>query len=367
MYILYMVNHNGCACQAVFDFITPTTANEACFEMNYKPFNFQSTKLQEASKLGGGVFARHRLRFKSLLMTVFPAFTLTFLCFSPGFGQLTAADKKTNQESPALFSVSKIPGLDLSHDSNEKNTALPVPDSITQNKCDDTTNHFNRLMADTISDNVSAIKASSVKQGFLEEHRKLEKPLSSSSGLIPNPVHEKKPEKHLTGSRRFDFRAQVHAFSRPRFIVGYILVVLCAGTILFIRFTLKKANRPAFVTTTRLSIMDKEVQNACRYIEKNFRNTGLSLDLICEELVTGKAFLNSLFVQELGLGVEEFIVQVRINRARMFLDKAIGADAAITAHEAGFTDTIAFKEAFKKITGFSFDDYQKNRANHHAS
>ena len=141
-----------------------------------------------------------------------------------------------------------------------------------------------------------------------------------------------------------------------------LLSVIIIG--IWLQFTLKKSNQPAFVTTTRLSIMDKEVQTACRYIEKNYKNPQLSLEIICQALVTGKAFLNALFLQELGLSAEDFITHVRINRARMLLEKDTSLSAETAASETGFEDTGAFADAFNSIVGVSFEHYRESRAQH---
>jgi two-component system response regulator YesN len=132
---------------------------------------------------------------------------------------------------------------------------------------------------------------------------------------------------------------------------------------LYLRRVLKKADRPAFVTTTRLSIMDKEVQTACRYIEKNYRNPQLSLETVCKALVTGQAFLDALFHQELGLNVEEFIRHVRVNRARMLIEKDTATPAEVAAQETGFPDVQSFTGAFSSIVGIPYERYRDTRKN----
>jgi len=110
--------------------------------------------------------------------------------------------------------------------------------------------------------------------------------------------------------------------------------------------------------------MDKEVQKACVYIEKNFKNPGLSPDSICRDLITGKAFLEALFSQELGISVELFITHVRINKARILMEKRPDIDAATAAGETGFTNTGEFCAAFKEITGATFEGYYEEQAGH---
>jgi len=142
-------------------------------------------------------------------------------------------------------------------------------------------------------------------------------------------------------------------------------VILILSTIiigLVVRLFLKKRRQPLFLTTTRLSVMDKEVQKTCRYIEKNFADPGLCLDSICKELVTGAAFLEALFEKELGLGVSEFIGHVRVNRARILIEKDPSTPLETAVIETGFASAEAFSICFKTITGTSFKDYCALRA-----
>lgn len=104
--------------------------------------------------------------------------------------------------------------------------------------------------------------------------------------------------------------------------------------------------------------MDKEVQRACRYIEEHFDDPELGTERICSALVTGEAFLEALFVKELGLTVGDFISQVRINRAKIILrnEPSIAREALVAA--VGFTDEHRFDERFSTITGLSLEAYR---------
>lgn len=141
------------------------------------------------------------------------------------------------------------------------------------------------------------------------------------------------------------------------------LVVLIAS-LLIILFTIsfyrERRERGRFLTTTRLSVMDKEVQRSCRYIEEHFDDPDLGIDHICAALVTGGAFLEALFVKELGLTVEDFIAQVRINRAKIILRSDTGILTATLAGQCGFSDENRFLERFSTITGCSLDEYRRN-------
>jgi AraC-like DNA-binding protein len=139
--------------------------------------------------------------------------------------------------------------------------------------------------------------------------------------------------------------------------LGSIVVIIAA-----IRFVKKQKAAPRFLTTTRLSVMDKEVQRACRYIEKNFTDPGLSLKKICLDLVTGEAFLEALMQRDLGVSVNDFVMHVRINKAKQILAHDPPAAGDAIAQETGFASGAEFLAVFKKLTGVAFEAYtQKKR------
>jgi AraC-like DNA-binding protein len=149
----------------------------------------------------------------------------------------------------------------------------------------------------------------------------------------------------------------------PDTMIARILVLLMLAAVIVVftfvvsRAVRKKIGAKRFLTTTRLSVMDKEVQRTCRYIEKNFMDPNLSVESVCKALVTGKAFVESLMERDLGIGVSSFIAHVRINRARMILDNDPSVSKESVARETGFADVSSFCESFKKIAGASFDAY----------
>jgi AraC-like DNA-binding protein len=141
-----------------------------------------------------------------------------------------------------------------------------------------------------------------------------------------------------------------------KLIIPAVLFLIIMLTISLYR---ERHEKGRFMTTTRLSIMDKEVQRACRFIEEHFNDTDLGTERICAELVTGGAFLEALFVKELGLTVDDFIAQVRINRAKIALRKTPAMPLESLVHLCGYTDVQQFIDRFTAITGCSLDEYRR--------
>ncbi len=148
-------------------------------------------------------------------------------------------------------------------------------------------------------------------------------------------------------------------FKKIFFLVASLVLIL-----LTVSFYRQHQEKGRFLTTTRLSIMDKEVQRACRYIEEHYGDPALDLHGICAALVTGGAFLEALFIKELGLTINDFIAQVRINRAKIALRKNPGVPVDSLAASVGFTNDKTFMERFTALTGADLQSYRDSLTDH---
>jgi YesN/AraC family two-component response regulator len=148
-------------------------------------------------------------------------------------------------------------------------------------------------------------------------------------------------------------RIKTHFFKVAFFIISIVVIWM---TISFFR---NKADKVRFMTTTRLSVMDKEVQRACRHIELNYAEPQLSIDTICNALVTGRPFLEALFQKELGISIQEFINQVRVNRAKIIMGKNPSITVDDLSSMIGFVDGRTFSDVFKSLSGIDLAAYQQ--------
>ena len=149
-----------------------------------------------------------------------------------------------------------------------------------------------------------------------------------------------------------------------RYFKYFIVLIISCGIVLYtILFYRRRKDNERFLTSTRLSIMDREVQLACKYMEENFHDSDLTIESMCEELVTGPAFLEALFEKELGMSVSEFLYQVRINRAKSILNKNPAIEADEIALGIGFMDKNIFLQKFKEITGVTLEEYRSANQN----
>jgi AraC-like DNA-binding protein len=160
-----------------------------------------------------------------------------------------------------------------------------------------------------------------------------------------------------TGSLFRRIAQTTHMHRRPFTVAGaaafIILVVLIAA-----RATGKKAEK-RFMTTTRLSLMDREVRRACVHIEKHFSDPELTPGIVCSAVVTGEPFLEALFQKELGMSIEDYIAQTRIHHAKQLIKENPEAEAATVAAQAGFADVEFFRTTYEKLAGCAFEAFPK--------
>jgi Response regulator containing CheY-like receiver domain and AraC-type DNA-binding domain len=253
---------------------------------------------------------------------------------------LYSAPKNTVKPQSALFNVSGI-GY-----SNTQDTLISIGQAAGVQGHASDSSRVHDIVVDTahrVKDTCAA--GAGLKKDTLQK--------AGSASLKSEPVPVRTPRGKKTPTAAFRFRPVARA------VILLLSIALIGVVVWFVR---KTNNQPMFLSTTRLSIMDKEVQKTCRYIEKNYAKTDLSIAMICSDLVTGGAFLEALFEKELGLSVDQFIAYVRINRARIFIESSPQADAETVGRETGFATTEMFAAAFKKIVGTSFEEYRESRA-----
>jgi transcriptional regulator GlxA family with amidase domain len=158
------------------------------------------------------------------------------------------------------------------------------------------------------------------------------------------------------------------AFLVLRWCIGVALAMVAAWLVAAaVSRARARRDRGHFLTTTRLSIMDKEVQRACRFIETAYADRALTPTLVATQQSTGEAFLEALFSRELGMPITEFIEQVRINRAKSAFADDPAVDGAVVAPAVGIADLRQFDQLFLRITGVPVAEFRASlgqRATH---
>lgn len=101
---------------------------------------------------------------------------------------------------------------------------------------------------------------------------------------------------------------------------------------------------------------DQKIVAILDFINKNL-NEKITLDLLEYEFYVNKYYLCHIFKKSTGFTVIEYITYKRIMRAMELLMS--GNTALNVAHAVGFGDYSTFYKAFKKITGFSPNQYYR--------
>lgn len=107
---------------------------------------------------------------------------------------------------------------------------------------------------------------------------------------------------------------------------------------------------------------DDMVKKAQEYIEKNYQEK-ITVDQLASMLALSRRNLERRFKKATANTVVEYIQRVRIEAAKMSLEKQ-RENVNEAMYKSGYTDTKAFRSTFKKITGLSPIEYRSkyNRA-----
>lgn len=107
---------------------------------------------------------------------------------------------------------------------------------------------------------------------------------------------------------------------------------------------------------------DSSVQNvilpAIKYIEKNYQNPKLSNADLAEKCNISEVYFRKIFTETYKTTPKQFIVDIRINKAKQLLSDGILSIGAV-AEECGFSNQYHFCHLFKERTGLKPTEYMK--------
>lgn len=102
------------------------------------------------------------------------------------------------------------------------------------------------------------------------------------------------------------------------------------------------------------------IARAIALIRQDFGNQDMSVGYISERVGLSEAWLSTKFKDETGIGISEYITNVRICEAKRLLEKS---DMMIyeVSEQCGFTSSQYFSKVFKSMVGLTPNKYQKER------
>ena len=100
------------------------------------------------------------------------------------------------------------------------------------------------------------------------------------------------------------------------------------------------------------------VERAQKYIQENYSDSMLSLDVVSDYLGISSPYLSGLMTRYLSMGFTEYLSRYRVEKARELLAES---DDSVTeiGEKTGFSSIQNFGRVFKKYTGESAGQYRK--------
>lgn len=102
---------------------------------------------------------------------------------------------------------------------------------------------------------------------------------------------------------------------------------------------------------------NKPIREARNYIKTNLKSN-LSLEQISAVAGFNASYFSSLFKKETGSTISEYIIQVRMERAKELL-KETDWNISVICEEVGYNDLKNFNKNFKKYTGLRPNEFRK--------
>lgn len=114
------------------------------------------------------------------------------------------------------------------------------------------------------------------------------------------------------------------------------------------------------MTSEKDSYGNRQAIMALDYVDKNYGNTEISLNSVCNYLAMSTSYFSSIFKNYTGETFIETLTKKRIEKAKSLIENTALKSYEI-ANEVGFSDPHYFSITFKKHTGFTPTEYAKNK------
>jgi transcriptional regulator GlxA family with amidase domain len=102
---------------------------------------------------------------------------------------------------------------------------------------------------------------------------------------------------------------------------------------------------------------DKEIKKAQDFIENNFQGK-ITIDELSSQVALGRRSLERRFKEATNNTVAEYVQRVKVEAAKKSFETSRKSITEVM-YDVGYSDTKAFRGAFKKITGMTPVDYRK--------
>ncbi len=113
-----------------------------------------------------------------------------------------------------------------------------------------------------------------------------------------------------------------------------------------------------FIKRERLDAAKLTVEKAKAFVQENYHNTDISVEMLCNHLHMSPAYFSTVFKREAGVSFINYLTDVRMDQAVKLLNSTEEKTYAISAL-VGYTEPNYFSYVFKKRFGVSPSKYRK--------
>jgi AraC-like DNA-binding protein len=124
----------------------------------------------------------------------------------------------------------------------------------------------------------------------------------------------------------------------------------------YLKMDLEKMIKVINRNCNNISIKNKIINYLIQYLEENY-NSNIKIDDLANKLGYNKYYILHLFKEEIGISLHQYIIQLRIKRAKQ---KNGNNNLLNIALENGFFDQSHFIKHFKKYEGITPKEYYKS-------
>lgn len=107
---------------------------------------------------------------------------------------------------------------------------------------------------------------------------------------------------------------------------------------------------------------DKIINDIITYINDNYREDTLSIEMICDHVSFNYHYICKLFKEKTNHSLGKYISEVRMKKAKEMINNG-ESNIDEVACKVGYNDTLYFSKCFKKYYGFTPTKYIKSHQN----